>query len=119
MIDRPTKTVVLEGRRPPSCTLPEPCERNQKWQHLGFRICLEQFTELGYLLSLDYSKCFDTLAPNPTAQLMKAWGLPRGLADICLDVWSHQVRLAGRDAYTRSRSALRSPSLRGIRLAPL
>ncbi len=53
---------------------------------------LEQFTELGYLLSLNYSKCFDTLAPGPTARLMKSWGLPQGLTDICLDVWSHQVR---------------------------
>ena len=53
---------------------------------------LEQFSQSGFLLSLDYSKCFDTLAPGPTVELMKAWGLPAGLADICLDVWSCQER---------------------------
>ena len=46
---------------------------------------LEDFSEEGYALSLDWSKCFDCLAPAVTA-------LPRGLALVCADIWSHQVR---------------------------
>ncbi|CAE7900186.1 unnamed protein product, partial [Symbiodinium microadriaticum] len=45
----------------------------------------------GYALSLDWSKCFDCLAPAVTARLMTEWNLPSGLASVCADVWSHQV----------------------------
>ena len=53
---------------------------------------LEDFTEEGYALSLDWSKCFDCLAPAVTARLMNEWNLPSGLASVCADGWSHQVR---------------------------
>ena len=52
---------------------------------------LEQFQEKGLLLSLDWSKCYDTMSPLRIAQLMSEVGLPVGLADACADLWSHQV----------------------------
>ncbi|CAE7256390.1 CACNA1B [Symbiodinium sp. CCMP2592] len=53
---------------------------------------LEEFHTQGLLLSLDWSKCFDTLSPVATTRIMQDFGLPKGLADICCDLWTHQVR---------------------------
>ena len=53
---------------------------------------LEDFTEQGYALSLDWSKCFDCLSPGVTSKLMTSWNLPPGIAAVCADIWSHQKR---------------------------
>ena len=60
------------------------------------RCCLYQITEdfanYAYLLSLDWSTCFDTLSAHCSSQLMRDFGLPVGWSNVCEDVWANQQR---------------------------
>ena len=53
---------------------------------------IEQYCEQGYMLSLDWSKCFDTLAIGPTVNLMKTFGIDNTWCQLCHNVWSQQER---------------------------
>ena len=53
---------------------------------------IEDFAVHGYLLSLDWSKCFDTFSASCSAQLMRDFGLPVGWSNVCQDVWVNQQR---------------------------
>ena len=53
---------------------------------------IEDFAVNGYLLSLDWSKCFDTFSAACSAQLMRDFGLPVGWSNVCQDVWVNQQR---------------------------
>ena len=44
---------------------------------------IEDFAVHGYLLSLDWSKCFDTFSASCSAQLMRDFGLPVGWSIVC------------------------------------
>ena len=49
---------------------------------------LEDFSEQGYVMSMDWSKCFDTLACAPSCSLMEDWGPARSMGTcvrVCLD----------------------------------
>ena len=53
---------------------------------------LEEFHTHGLVLSLDWSKCYDTLSPVATTRIMQDFALPNRFADICCELWTHQVR---------------------------
>ena len=53
---------------------------------------IEDFATHGYLLSLDWSKCFDTFSASCSARLMRDFGLPVGWSNVCQDVWVNQQR---------------------------
>jgi len=63
--------------------------RGSSIQGVAFQIT-EDFANYGYLLSLDWSKCFDTFFAQCSAQLMRDFGLPVGWSNVCQDVWTHQ-----------------------------
>ena len=46
---------------------------------------MEQYCEQGYMLSLDWSKCFDTLAIGPSVKLMKEFGMDSSWCQLCHD----------------------------------
>ena len=71
---------------------PENRARSGQAVHAIASSILEEFHTKGLLLSLDWSKCFDTLSPVATTRIMQDFGLPKRLADICCDLWTHQVR---------------------------
>ena len=52
---------------------------------------MEQYCELGFMLSLDWSKCFDTLAIG-TVTLMKEFGIDNSWCQLCHNMWSRQER---------------------------
>lgn len=49
---------------------------------------LESFASTGYMGTLDCSKCFYTLRPVPSSQLLVACGVPAQFAALCRLLWS-------------------------------
>eukprot|EP00438_Fugacium_kawagutii_P025013 Skav230595 [mRNA] locus=scaffold3317:294848:297810:- [translate_table: standard] len=53
---------------------------------------LGEFQEKGYVMSLGWSKCFDTMSCKPSCNLMTDWGLQECWANVCETVWMNQER---------------------------
>ena len=53
---------------------------------------LDSYSEAGFLGSLDYTKCFDCLRPDATAQLLQHTGFHHGLAAPAGRMWTNHKR---------------------------